>query len=496
MRIRRFIAIFLAMLLVLPLGFAMAKADGETPKTSEDIWEQINAIEETKLFSRKNTEPTTKDFANLTDDVEKIVLAWDGYVEGSLVRNGDVLFWDGVDGTGYGYLPHQREKMYKVEPVPASEMNEDAYEPPALRGGHPGSRDVAVFQPYYGIDMDFTARYATEGESIAAYNDGYPLLYRQGYATIDAIANALEYCGVVFFDSHGDTDYWGYWEGGNDYTSCANTSYLCLQSGVGLTQEDQRTVQGSFGEYKHAFYGGSVLNGKMQLYYVDGTAIANHMKQTAPNSFLWMGTCLGMATDGLVAPLREKGVEVVYGYSQSVSFYRDYKWEAAFWSEMKNGRSVADAARYMKEQWGVCDSTFLDGTSHAYPIFVSSEDVYPGQGNVDAEQEVQSEWVLKMPEHEDDWVFDSFNWVPYGEGYIAFAVYTCTVNGEITQCIATVNKLPGILPRYTARISALESLDEEAHEETKTGTITMVDSGRVKKEITPVKPFNPKPIGP
>ena len=193
---------------------------------------------------------------------------------------------------------------------------------------------------------------------------------------------------MVIFDSHGDTDYY---TSTGDYTSRANTSYLCLQNGEGITDADKTTVTGEFGSYKHAYYAGSSSDG-MRIYCVDGTAIANHMHTAAPNSLLWMAICLGMATDGMNAPLHSAGVEVVYGYSQSVTFAADYRWEAYFWDKMIEGANVKDAIAYMKLKGGYKD--VYENTYPAYPIVVSSEDAYPGHGNVDAKQEVNSTWTL------------------------------------------------------------------------------------------------------
>ncbi|MBQ2201052.1 MAG: dockerin type I repeat-containing protein, partial [Clostridia bacterium] len=130
----------------------------------------------------------------------------------------------------------------------------------------------------------------------------------------------------------------------------------------------------------------------MKYYCVDGTAIANHMNGTAPENFLWMAICLGMATDGMESPLRERGEEVVYGYSQSVTFSGDYAWENCFWTKMKEGRDVKDAIAYMKQRIGIRDP--YESYYPAYPIVVSSEDAYPGHGNVDRAQTVNSTWKL------------------------------------------------------------------------------------------------------
>ncbi len=385
---KRWFALLLALvmtLLLVPTAFAAGSTEA-----GADIWDQIAAIEANAVKSKGTVdlETRTRAYEGAVDQIAAAVEASADYVPGSLIRNGDVLFWDTVDGQGCGYSPRLRARVAETaipdaDPEAYSGVETVSY---ATRGGWPGSIDVAVFQPYYGIDSSFTTQYADEGQSIAQATGGTSTTYLTTSATIDSIANAFETCGVVIFDSHGDTDY----ANGSDYTSQANTSYLLLQSGTGITAADQVTVQGPYSTYKHAYYAGSY--GSMKYYCVDGTAIANHMTQDSPNGLLWAAICLGMATDGLHAPLRAKGLEVAYGYSQSVTFTGDYKWEEYFWEKMKAGEDVKTAIAYMKQKVGIKDPYTSDYP--AYPIVVSSEDAYPGHGNVDKAQEVYSTWTL------------------------------------------------------------------------------------------------------
>ena len=130
--------------------------------------------------------------------------------------------------------------------------------------------------------------------------------------------------------------------------------------------------------------------------YINGATIANHTTKNSPGGMVWMALCLGMATDTLCEPMRQKGVEVVYGYSQSVTFAGDYLYEETFWQQMLKGKTVAESVAEMKEQWGEWDwSTeianyygYNDGYTTisaaradycAFPIVVSDEDAHPGQ---------------------------------------------------------------------------------------------------------------------
>ena len=153
----------------------------------------------------------------------------------------------------------------------------------------------------------------------------------------------------------------------------------------------------------------------MKYFLVDGTVIADHMDADAQanNGLLWMAICLGMATDGLEKPLMDRGLGVVYGYSQSVTFVGDYTFEAAFFDSLLGGSTVSEAIHDMKTVCGAWDCspqicqangmpanyqmTTLEAAQRgraAFPVVVSADDTYPGHGNVDALQNVNSGWAL------------------------------------------------------------------------------------------------------
>ena len=398
-----------AMMLSL-LPFAVSAEEGGDRSASDALWAQITALEDKTVVAKRGTQATAADYAALSGEVAALVTSSAYYEEGTCTYDGEntFFFWETTDGEVCGYSPRLRSRIRTADGNAAEGSVETVSY--AKKGGSPDSVEVAVFQPYYGIDSSFSTRYKNEGASIAEATGGTSTTYLTTGATIDAIADAMETCGVVIFDSHGTTDYENYMGYTDrygdyvyDYSSQANSSYICLQSKTGITTADKAAVTGPYGTYYHYFNGGSY--GKMYYYCVDGTAIANHMEQDAPHSLLWMAICLGMATDGLQAPLREKGVEVVYGYSQSVTFTYDYKWEATFFDKLCSDSTVAEAAAAMKEADGYWDDnttykTVADAQKYfaAFPIVVSSEDVYPGHGKVDNLQTVNSTWKLKPEE--------------------------------------------------------------------------------------------------
>ena len=395
---KRILAVLLAIALSIGLAPSLASAQGGTLDDTPFEVRYPHAIDIWKTIERTENDMIAKQGASFVDAARAayaIVEASETTEPGSLERHGEAFFWHTVDGAACGYNPGFRERVLKT--ATGAEFESRTGEPVvSVKGSVAGSSDVAVFQPYIGIDSSFTAQYAEEGASVAEALNGTCTVYEKSNATIDNIAKALESCAVVIFDSHGDTDYYN----GDDCVSRANTSYICLQSGTGITSEDQAYDVGEFGRYQHAFYGGS--NGRMRYYLVDGTAIANHMKNDAPQSLLWMAICLGMATDGMHRPLRQKGVQTVYGYSQSVTFSGDYAYEESFFYALKQGATVMSAISMMKRENGNWDPAYKNYTQQlavkryvAFPIVVSDEDVYPGHGNVDAVQTVSGKGQIR-----------------------------------------------------------------------------------------------------
>ena len=392
----------MAMLLVvamicsmLPVFASAAKTEDqpkEITKKSEDIinadvWSMIEDFEDDNIKPKRG-KITIGQYAEISDEIEALVKQSETYVEGSIVRNGDFFTWETTEGIVCGYSPELRFKTRDNSETGSDNTETVSY---ATKAG-PSDKDVYLIAPYYGYDSSFTNQYKNEASSIAKATGGQYTLYEGTNATITNIATAFQNGGVVIFDSHGITDY----SNGEDYVSRANSSYLCLKTSTGITSTDMKAVSGTYGTYYHAFNGGS------STYCVDGTAISNHMSKAAPGTILWMAICLGMATNGLCTPMRNAGCEVVYGYSQSVSFTGDYKYETYFWNKMKAGSSVADAAAYMKSaagcKWDPAYSSYSQSNAVknyvAFPIVVSDQDAYPGQGKVDAVQTVKSTYTL------------------------------------------------------------------------------------------------------
>ncbi len=394
-RWKRLLALLASVAVLFSLCTAASAAPGEQAEPRE-LTEADYAAADAIFASLPSADGTNSGAAGAADT--GALCDWletaDGVRPGTVSANGSCVTWQTDAGITCSYNP-QLERISERAQEPA--QTETLESIPALRGVQHG-RDVYLFQPYYGLDSSFTRQYYEEGQRIAAKSEGTFYYYKTEAATVDAIAGAVESGGVILFDSHGTTDYTG---DNEDYTSKATTSYLCLQSGDGLTTEDYADG--------HAVYGGSGING-MRYYEVDGTVIANHMEKPANGGLVWMAICLGMATDGLEGPLMDAGAGVVYGYSQSVTFIGDYCFEEEFFNKLLQGGTVAESIRTMKARYGNwdCSPAILGSDSSqtaatleeavrkhaAFPIVVSAEDAYPGHGKVDAVQEVSSVWSL------------------------------------------------------------------------------------------------------
>lgn len=402
---KRFLTLLLALTLVLGMmPHAQAKSGMEAHEMTEADYAAADAIYEA-LWSADSVQ--SAEASRKGQAVYNTLLHTDGVADGTVRFQGpDRVVWETEEGVACVWSSWLEEIAAKAEPMD-TDMPDEVTVDFSTRGVNHGV-DVYVVQPYYGIDSSFTTQYADEGKRVAQVTGGTYYYKKATAATIDYVAEAIASGGVVFFDSHGDTDYTNY-NDRDDHVSGAVTSYLLLQTGNGLTSADY-AYDYDKGTY-HAAYGGSY--GSMKYYEVDGTAIANHMTKNSNNGLLWAAICLGMATDGLHAPLRAKGLGVAYGYSQSVSFDGDYCFEEAFYNSLCAGKTVAESIADMKATYGNWDASPQIAAAcgwpsywayeteeearadyAAFPILVSNEDPYPGHGNVDTLQNVYSTWKL------------------------------------------------------------------------------------------------------
>ena len=411
--LKRLFSLMLVLVMVcsmLPLGYMVSAAEPEDIVLTDedyaivnDVFAQIDAMEDAP--AKKSASRT-----QITDAAAEIVMASENYVEGSLERNGNSFTWWTDEGIRCIYNPYMREKYENMEAPANAEPSGIYNEPKATKGGWPSGNQVYLVAPYYGLDDSFTDQYKNEAKAIASAigdTDGYTL-YSGSSVTVDNVADAMENGAVVIFDSHGTTDYDGAYIGLDpdgyevyDYVSQANYSYICLTNKSGLTTADYNAGATYFTDSEG-----------LMCACVNGAAIANHMEGSSPAGLLWMAICLGMATDTMCEPMRAKGVEVVYGYSQSVTFAGDYCFEETFWDNMIAGKDVATSIAAMKSKWGNWDWSEAIAASYGYsgsgytlsearqyrsafPIVVSDEDAHPGQRDSGTNYGACSEQTVK-----------------------------------------------------------------------------------------------------
>ncbi len=355
---------------------------------------------------------TEADYVSMVPSVIQAIKRSETYVEGTLQQNGNFLTWQTTTGIACCYDPRMEAKLHQT-PAAMTESEEAALEADlaaftaeiegltaGLNGGAPSSVEIGLIQPYWESSSsyadssfrNYSPYYKSMWQSLYQATGGSSSYrYSMTNATVDNVAKAIANCAIVIMDSHGTTDYSG---SNGDYTSRANSSYLCLTSNSGVTSTDTAAKTGTYGTYYDALKGSGYA-------YVNGNCIANHMTKNAPHSLVYMGICLGMATDKMFTGLRNKGVETVYGYSQSVSFVGERQYMESILGYVKNGDTFASALSKTKSSLGNWDPAYSSyslsqakSNKVAFPIAVSSEDSYPGQGNVDAVQTVYSTWQL------------------------------------------------------------------------------------------------------
>lgn len=400
--LRHFLSLLLAAALLLTL--LPTSAGAKMPQVPD--YTQADEIFE-GLYHRLRSRKTPMDDADRAQAAAAYIENADGVKPGTVRRAGNALTWETTDGVACHFSPH----LYQLMTGSQASSGEDSgfrktmeLTLPAAKSPEASGRDVYLFAPYYELDSSFEGAdgsYDNWGGILAHFTGGNYYRYEREEATIDALANALEDSAVVLIDSHGDTDT------GDSYG--AASSYICLHSGEGITAADY--AYDPKAGVSHAYYGGTSGDGRLSYYEVDGAAIANHMDRNAAGNLLWNATCYGMATDGICAPLMERGVAVVYGYSQEVSFGGDQYWMEIVMDKLTDARPFHEAIAEMKRVCGAWDyskqiceynswsSYWINHTAadavkniDAFPVVASAEDAYPS--DPDALQTVKSKWQL------------------------------------------------------------------------------------------------------
>ncbi|MBQ3378327.1 MAG: Ig domain-containing protein [Clostridia bacterium] len=395
---KRILCLFLSLLFCLSLLPAAGAAEG---RENGDVWSAIEALERDRLPAR----PTAADYEELIPQVEALVLSRDDTVPDSVCHREGTLLWRTTDGTACGYDPELRTQINSAVPMPeadriAAEREADraadlsGEETAVLMSGDTGSKDVAVFIPWWGEDSDFLLTTYYLGVQLADAMGGSCKRYLGKEATLDELSNALSTCRMVFIHTHG-----------GDGT-------VTLLSDKGITSQD-------YEDYHVTKSGSGICS-------VDGQAIRNHLNGPVVTDYFSMNSCLGMAAERMEAPLREAGVKAVFGFSQSVTFAYDITYTRFLISGLLQGKTVAEAvseahrqiadfvlewfrtnealAAMLKEKGAIYwDPWQGNGASTpeqarenkaAFPILVSEQDPYPGLEHKDEIQNVKCTWKV------------------------------------------------------------------------------------------------------
>ena len=362
MKIRKLLAAALAVVMVLAAVPALSLAEGTAALAGEanamrkldTTWAALENAEQAAMASgmdRNKVINAVYQAALNLPNVDK-----DGFSD--FTKDG---FFFTVDGMYCSYDYRLRNELdTNVAPIPETEKVV------LVKGNAVATKDaespnVFLVAPYYGHDGSFTNQYKEEAQSIAEATGGDYLLIQSTAATGPAIAENYTDKGVVIYDSHG--------------TQSGTSSYLCLTTNAGITQQD--------------YNNGWAVNAGSAA-YIDGRYVENHANGTLSNCIVWMAICEGMKRQGQGTTgyaLLRAGAGIVYGYSQSVTFRGDYEYEAEFWTHMKDGETVAEAYDAMIDRYGIPDPY-----GDAYPIVMSPDDPFPS--NPDGPQNVNCDWIL------------------------------------------------------------------------------------------------------
>ena len=369
MKILKLLAAALVLIMVFAAVPVLSLAEGARVVTHEArqmskldrVWAQLDAAEaralKTSRATKQNVIKAVYEAALAIDEVDK-----DSFSD--FTEDGFLFTVDGMYNAYNFRINNEINRIANPEPQPQGIIVEDYSNGKTFAGKAPNSPNVLLVAPYYGIDASFTNQYKNEAQSIANTTGGTYTLIQTANATGPAIAQNYTNKGVVIYDSHG--------------VQTGTSSYLCLTTNSGITTNDYNN-------------GWAVRNGSSEA-WIDGRYIENHVAGNLGNCFVWMAICEGMKRGGqgtTGSALLRAGAAGVYGYSQSVSFRGDYNYEATFWTEMKAGKTVAQAIQTMKNTHGVSDP-YTNPT--AWPIVMSPTDAFPA--NPDGRQTVNCDWTL------------------------------------------------------------------------------------------------------
>ncbi len=396
---KKILCLFLALLLCLGLMPASGMAES---RQTRDVWAEIDALEQKQLAAQ----PGAAGEEDLLDQVEALVLSQADTVPGSVCRRDGALLWKTADGLACGYDPAIRAQIRKdgaaakTEPAGAKQFAaalQGEQEDAVLLAGDSGSRDVAVLIPWESFPIEPYYR----GVQLAQAMGGTCRGYVGKEATIEVLGEALTSCRIVIINTHG------------------SPGTITLTTGEGITAEDMEDYHAVFAE---------------DHWSVDAQAILNHVQSPIKTEFLMLACCHGMSQESMSCDMRDAGVEVVFGWSNSVQNITDRLFIRFMTDGLLRGMTMGEAASGAKEEFaryilrnldfltederstltalGAMPWDYFGGDAltvekaraaqSAFPIVVSDQDPYPGSDHKDEVQTVKCTWKLPMGESADE----------------------------------------------------------------------------------------------
>jgi len=160
----------------------------------------------------------------------------------------------------------------------------------------PGSDKVLIFAPYYGGDLPYTSDDAVDYFSNSVYmqfSPSPPVITKDEAASLALVKTWGDY-GAVIVDTHGGMS------SGNVFICTGTEATSANQTTYALDLLSGRIAQSSGGNY--CFLPSFITKHSVSM----------------KNTFFWLGTCKGLANNGMWNELRKKGAKVAFGWTDTV----------------------------------------------------------------------------------------------------------------------------------------------------------------------------------
>lgn len=349
-----------------------AEADGLTSETVDVIYYHMLTMPELVAHEKfwRDAEIYRNTLRNEGASADQVLSCMYDYVKASDVVDVDTLEWANeysftflfVFGTAgcidepslaKGDISFDNGYEDAAEPSRSVQRGEASWENP----------DVMVFRPYRqspnqgSFENEF---YTGKAADICTLTGGKYTDFQERDAYPGNLKDICNY-GFFIIDSHG--------------TKVQGKSYMMMRKGD--TSQYDYAADLSAG---HILASGSDVG-------VTGSFFTKYIKdegKTMPGTFLYLVVCLGMATDTICEPAIECGAQLVFGYTESVSFAWDFRFSATLFEYLTQDNpdhtertyTFSEALEKAIEKNGDVDPYSVSPTDRglARPRFMGNED--------------------------------------------------------------------------------------------------------------------------